>query len=349
MTFLDPTQAAFDDSRTEIVDVNELRARYSSEHGGSEDRSSHASSEQGARPSSEEAPRDGAALDEPSSEIDPADVHSIVAHDAAPRRHLGQAGHAQASAERAKTVRTVVDTIEESAPLAALAQRSAAFRTLEALPAALLVVDEGVIVFANAAAVKLLGASSAALAGARLERILPMLHGTSGELFIDGRPLPLRFRVAPFGAHAPLAGCTTVVLEPAAALRPLPFSMLEVLQLAAMGRRSLVVHARARDGSHGRVVVVDGEGWHAEDRLGVGLPAFVRLSFEAPHIRVSCEELLTRPMMARTIEGTIDGLLLEAARLHDEHTPPRAHEVAPGLDVDGPFRAPASSEGARIA
>jgi hypothetical protein len=65
----------------------------------------------------------------------------------------------------------------------------------------------------------------------------------------------------------------------------------------------------------GRVVVVSGEVWHAEDRQGTGFEAFRRLMgrADAPAECRSCRE--TPP---RTLEGSLELLLLRVAWLNDE-------------------------------
>lgn len=93
------------------------------------------------------------------------------------------------------------------------------------------------------------------------------------------------------------------------------FGLTDYVQLAGMGRRSVKL-TLLRDGARiGEVLIRDGEAWHAEDALGTGLPAFRRLVLAAD---VLVEAEAERPNGPRTLEGSCEHVLLEAARIEDE-------------------------------
>jgi DNA-binding response OmpR family regulator len=94
-----------------------------------------------------------------------------------------------------------------------------------------------------------------------------------------------------------------------------PFGVSDYLQLASLGHHSVQIEVVA-EGAAGRLVVVDGEAWSAEDTDGTGLPAFRRLAL-SPSAQVRCQTLQGDPG-PRTLSGSAEALLLESARLADE-------------------------------
>lgn len=96
---------------------------------------------------------------------------------------------------------------------------------------------------------------------------------------------------------------------------PAPFAAADYIQLACLGKHSVVIEVRGR-GRNGRVLVVGGEVWHAEDERGDGLDAFRRLVF-ADDAEVHCHTLATAAGH-RTIEGKWEALLMDSARIVDE-------------------------------
>jgi CheY-like chemotaxis protein len=112
--------------------------------------------------------------------------------------------------------------------------------------------------------------------------------------------------------------------EAGGASAPPPFTLVDYLQLAAMGRRSVHIELR-RDGLRvGEVVVRGGEAWHAEDIEGRGVDAFRRLV--AQHdVTIACHGIAAVPPL-RTLEGPCEALLLDALRRIDE-----AHQTTPAL------------------
>lgn len=90
-----------------------------------------------------------------------------------------------------------------------------------------------------------------------------------------------------------------------------PFGVADYLQLAGMGRHSVVIDVRGR----GVIVVKDGVLWSARDEQGEGEEAFYRLALL--HTDVTCQALQEDPGQ-RTMKGGAEELLLEAARRSDE-------------------------------
>lgn len=95
-----------------------------------------------------------------------------------------------------------------------------------------------------------------------------------------------------------------------------PFSVADYLQLAGIGRHSVVLEVE-RDGRViGEVVVWAGETWSAADDLGGGEAALRRLAFSTM-TQVRCRTLLEHPEV-RNLSGHWEMVLLEAARQNDE-------------------------------
>jgi len=93
------------------------------------------------------------------------------------------------------------------------------------------------------------------------------------------------------------------------------FSAVDYLQLAATGRRSVEIVVSEGEEAAGRVVVVSGEVWHAEDREGAGFDAFRRLT-SRPDATAECRACHETP--PRTLDGSLELLLLRVAWLNDE-------------------------------
>ncbi len=117
-----------------------------------------------------------------------------------------------------------------------------------------------------------------------------------------------------------------------------PFGVPDYVQLASLGRYSVVigVHSSAAEG---QILVHRGELWHAHDQAGEGVGAFRRLAFAQP-ARVTCRTLGKNELPVRTIDGSAESVLLEAARAFDEEAPadPPPQPAAPA-----PASAPAPS------
>jgi DNA-binding NtrC family response regulator len=129
--------------------------------------------------------------------------------------------------------------------------------------------------------------------------------------------------------------------RPEAAAVSSPFSVADYVQLAAMGRRSVQLEVRRGKSACGAIIIKAGEIWTASDGSGDGFPAFCRLAF-APNVTIACYAV-TEELGERTIHGTTENTLLEAARLLDEGCirpeeeitlPPSSHERLPALSFD---------------
>lgn len=95
-----------------------------------------------------------------------------------------------------------------------------------------------------------------------------------------------------------------------------PFGVPDYMQLAGMGRHSVIIETHVGGRLRGCVTVVRGEAWSARDDRGVGAEALRRIAFEAEGI-VSCRSLVGPPG-DRDLDGSWEWVLLEAARDLDE-------------------------------
>ncbi len=111
-----------------------------------------------------------------------------------------------------------------------------------------------------------------------------------------------------------------------------PFGVPDYLQLACMGRHSVLIEVE-RDGNVvGEIVISSGDIWSAKDELGSGLDALGRLTFSEGAL-VKCRRLADNPS-DRDLEGGWEFLLMEAARVVDESR--RSQEVnAVSAHTDG--------------
>jgi CheY-like chemotaxis protein len=96
-----------------------------------------------------------------------------------------------------------------------------------------------------------------------------------------------------------------------------PFGVLDYVQLAGMGRRSIVLEVRGHLSGVGRVVVRQGEMWAASDERGEGIDAFRRMAFLS-NASVSCRAPAEAEQFPRNVQGSCENVLLEVARQHDE-------------------------------
>ncbi len=97
---------------------------------------------------------------------------------------------------------------------------------------------------------------------------------------------------------------------------PSPFSVADFVQLAGMGRHSVVIDVRSKSG-RGTVTVRNGELWSAQDLHGEGIEAFRRIAFWTK-AQVTCRTLRAVEMAPRSLEGSTESILLDAARVTDE-------------------------------
>jgi CheY-like chemotaxis protein len=94
------------------------------------------------------------------------------------------------------------------------------------------------------------------------------------------------------------------------------FAVADYLQLAGMARRSVRLAVRQGQEALGEIVVQDGEPRWAVDQQGEGEAAFARLAL-LPRAEVSCEAL-TAPFAQANLSGSLERLLIDAARHADE-------------------------------
>ncbi len=112
-----------------------------------------------------------------------------------------------------------------------------------------------------------------------------------------------------------------------------PFAAVDYLQLAAMGGHSVEVVVDGAGDRGGTVFVHRGEIWHAEDSEGEGREALIRL-LDMESASATCRTSRGTPG-ARSVDGRLEELLLDAARISDEST--RGSDAAPDFDLDVAF------------
>ncbi len=121
---------------------------------------------------------------------------------------------------------------------------------------------------------------------------------------------------------------------------PSPFSVPDYLQLASMGRHSVVIEVSRGADLLGQIVIRQGELWAASDSQGEGMDALARLAFAAD-ASAACRTLLEQAG-ERNVEGPVEAVLLEAARLSDEA---RRSEGGATHPSDGPDTGEDAGEG----
>ncbi len=128
-----------------------------------------------------------------------------------------------------------------------------------------------------------------------------------------------------------------------------PFTVIDYLQLACMGRHSLRIDVALGGGASASVLVVNGEIWSARDEKGVGVDAFCRFAFRK-EARADCRALDSDPG-PRDIQVGWEALLMEAARMFDEGerlkgpSPPESpasEDFGADLDFESPPAAPSA-------
>ena len=168
---------------------------------------------------------------------------------------------------------------------------------------------------------------------------LPDRLGTEllGELDRRGLPIPVTFISAHtmnLGAHIPRSTRIRVVDKPVSLERlrelgrsmltrrdsdlPPPFGAADYLQLACLGRHSVVITRRNRENDptpDARLLVWRGELWSALDEHGTGVAAFQRIVVRPGAFRCHTIEREPGP---REIEAGWEMLLLDALRQSDE-------------------------------
>jgi DNA-binding response OmpR family regulator len=109
--------------------------------------------------------------------------------------------------------------------------------------------------------------------------------------------------------HSLLAGAETRPVGPA-------FQVSDYLQLAGMGRHSVILEVSVGESQSGRLEVVEGELWNASFGRLTGKEAVVAM-LDLPTNAVASQALSVLPA-SRQIEESIDALLLDQARRLDE-------------------------------
>ncbi len=103
-----------------------------------------------------------------------------------------------------------------------------------------------------------------------------------------------------------------------------PFSAVDFLQLAGIGRRSVLIEATWEDGRSGSIMIRDGQVWSAQTTSASGVEAFAQIAW-AEDARVRCRTISSTPP-ERTLEGTVEGLLMASAQTKDEVARDRGEE-----------------------
>lgn len=103
-----------------------------------------------------------------------------------------------------------------------------------------------------------------------------------------------------------------------------PFGLADYMQLSSLGRHSVTIEVVGK----GRVTIFQGQVWSAVDGKGDGTAALQRLLGDTSS-QVVCQALKGEPG-PRTLSGSAEEVLLEAARLMDEgqaRRPQRVHRA----------------------
>lgn len=96
-----------------------------------------------------------------------------------------------------------------------------------------------------------------------------------------------------------------------------PFGLVDYVQLAGMGRRSVVIDVRGHLRGIGRVVIRDGQLWSASDEQGQGIEAFRRLAF-LQNATIACRAAPEAAELPRDVQGSAESVLLDVLREYDE-------------------------------
>lgn len=102
-----------------------------------------------------------------------------------------------------------------------------------------------------------------------------------------------------------------------------PFTVADYIQLAELGRRSVVINVTEADGREGEIIVIKGQAWWARDSRGDGEAAFRRLVLagglgeDSP--LAQCRPLANEAA-PRNIHQPMQELLLDSVRELDERT-----------------------------
>jgi CheY-like chemotaxis protein len=105
------------------------------------------------------------------------------------------------------------------------------------------------------------------------------------------------------------------LLGPAGDAMRAPFNLIDYVQLACLGRRSVRIAIEYGDEA-GQVIVNEGELWSAVDHQGSGPGAFARLAFVG-NAMVSCFAMVGEPGV-QNITTRWEQMILDSARIFDE-------------------------------
>jgi CheY-like chemotaxis protein len=117
------------------------------------------------------------------------------------------------------------------------------------------------------------------------------------------------------------------------------FTVADYLQLAGMARRSVIIHVESSN-VEGQIVVQNGAPVWARDREGLGTDAFQRLAL-LPRADINCQPCTTWSTKAN-LEGSLEQLLLDAARRSDEVVRAASRSRAVAVAAQAPAAAPSS-------
>lgn len=114
-----------------------------------------------------------------------------------------------------------------------------------------------------------------------------------------------------------------------------PFSLVDYLELAAFGCRSVLLEVLQGDDSVGEILIWQGDAWTATDILGEGIDAVVRL-VGVPDTSIVCRAVPSA-LPLRTLHGSCGQLLADASRAVEERSA-RRPATAPHLRKPEPPR-----------
>lgn len=199
-------------------------------------------------------------------------------------------------------------------------------RALDATPPALMISD---IDLPDGTALELFGDLDAR--GLRI----PIVFVSSYVRHYEGR-LPTRPGIETHDKPLPLERLKRIVEQALSKIGEpdrSPFMAADYLQLAGIGRKSVLIEVRTPAGE-GSIFVCAGSVIAAMDTKGHGMAAFRRIVFAEGD--VTCRSLRTGETPAPNLEGSCEELLMEAARQNDEAPSCAEDDVSSGWTVPPP-------------
>lgn len=125
-----------------------------------------------------------------------------------------------------------------------------------------------------------------------------------------------------------------------------PFSLADYLQLACMGRHSVVLEVAQRGEPVGRIVVVRGQVWSASAGREAGEEAVATLAFGTAGASTQVRRLAGEPG-PRDVQRPWQHILLNAARVHDETVRDQGRDPVATPAARPPLPRPASARSAQ--